>query len=230
MGVSWFSLLAGEIISGEYGIGYLPGTPIQSFTIPTSLPNYVTVFDWPHNIATIIRSTQSAQDMVSIILDEWILEFGYMNHDFGHGISEWSLVILPAKLLFVLVWAALLATDVVLICRAYRSCDAAALAGGIAATTAGALIAGVTSVTMTWVVCCATPSWVVGLTVLGGGVSTALAMQPIGAWLAFSALAALLSVTLGLAVRLGRHPADPDRLRRIAAVARTIGEQSCPPA
>src|ERR1700730_4929684 len=69
------------------------------------LPNYVTVFDWPHNIATIIRSTQSAQDMVSIILDEWILEFGYMNHDFGHGISERSLVILPAKLLFVLVWA-----------------------------------------------------------------------------------------------------------------------------
>jgi hypothetical protein len=87
--------------------------------------------------------------MVSIILDEWILEFGYMNHGFGHGISERSLVILPAKLLFVLVWAALLATDVVLICRAYRSCDAAALAGGIAATTAGALIAGVTSVTMT---------------------------------------------------------------------------------
>jgi hypothetical protein len=33
------------------------------------LPNYVTVFDWPHNIATIIRSTQSAQDMVSIILE-----------------------------------------------------------------------------------------------------------------------------------------------------------------
>ncbi len=173
------------------------------------LPNYVTVFDWPHNIATIIRSTQSAQDMVSIILDEWILEFGYMNHDFGHGISEWSLVILPAKLLFVLVWAALLATDVVLICRAHRSCDAAALAGGIAATTAGALIAGVTSVTMTWVVCCATPSRVVGLTVLGGGVSTALAMQPIGAWLAFSALAALLSVTLGLELMIAGPEGGP---------------------
>ena len=145
------------------------------------LPNYVTVFDWPHNVATIIRSTQSAQDMVSIILDEWILEFGYMNHDFGHGISDWSLVILPAKLLFVLVWAALLATDVVLICRAYRSCDAAALAGGIAATTAGALFAGVTSVTMNWVVCCAMPSWVVGLTVLGVGVSTAALPQVIRA-------------------------------------------------
>jgi hypothetical protein len=36
---------------------------------------------------------------------------------------------------------------------------------------------------MSWVVCCATPTWVVGLAIMGLGVSTSLSIEPVGFWL-----------------------------------------------
>jgi hypothetical protein len=45
---------------------------------------------------------------------------------------------------------------------------------------------------MSWVVCCATPTWVVGLAMLGLGVSTSLSIEPVGFW--FNAFGFILMV------------------------------------
>ena len=63
------------------------------------LPNYATLYDWPANIARILRSTPSVRDALPIALDEWLLELGYIDPAYGHGIAVWSLAVLPAKLL-----------------------------------------------------------------------------------------------------------------------------------
>lgn len=173
-----------------------------------ALPNYVSVQDWPANVARIIRSTPSALDMAAIIADEWLIEIGRMNYAFGHGISEWSFVVMPAKLAVVLVISALVGADVVLI-RAVRRCPVSRLAAAGAVTAAG-LAAGTASVTMTWVVCCAAPTWVVGLSVMGVGVTTALALAPAGPWLALGATAVLTLLPPVLAPRLARDGATAD--------------------
>jgi hypothetical protein len=146
-----------------------------------SLPNYATLHDYVHNIVVIVRSTPSIRDMLPIILDEWLLEVGYINHDYGHGISEWSVEIIPSKFFIVLALGALVATNIRLLMRVPRSCPRAISYSGLAATGLGATLVGFTSITMMWVVCCAAPSWAVGLAMLGVGVSTAFGLQPFGA-------------------------------------------------
>ena len=157
-----------------------------------TLPNYWVGYDWPANVAKIIRSTPSVMDMLPIIADEWLLEFGYMNYDYGHGISEWALDILPAKAAVVVLLGALIATLVVL--RAERrACGVKPQAGTSAIGGFGAACVAFTSATMSWVVCCATPSWVVGLSMLGLGVSTSLWIQPFGLWISLLGFAALIA-------------------------------------
>jgi hypothetical protein len=173
-----------------------------------ALPNYVTFHDWPGNVAGIVRSTPSVSDMVPIILDEWLVEIGSMNYAFGRGIAEWSLVLMPAKLMVVLLIAILLATDIVLLRSARNACSLSARVGAAAATTTGALIAGAALTTITWVVCCAAPTWAVGLAVMGVGVTTALALQPIGGWLTLLGIAALLGMAIVLARQLSGRPAQ----------------------
>lgn len=164
------------------------------------LPNYVTLYDWPANIATIIESTPAVSDMLPIIADEWLIEIGHMNYDYGHGIAEWSLAVMPAKALLILALGALIATNLVLLRPARGSCPGGGRqAAGAAATGAGTLLAGLTSLTMTWVVCCATPSWVVGLAMLGLGVSTSLWLEPVGPWLSAVGFVLLTATALWLA-------------------------------
>jgi len=68
-----------------------------------NVPNYMNSFSWTDNVQTIIRSTPSVLDTLMIINDEWIFEIGFMNYDFGMGISEWSLFLAPTKILGVFV-------------------------------------------------------------------------------------------------------------------------------
>ena len=166
-----------------------------------AVPNYVTLHDWPGNVARIIRSTPSVADMIPIILDEWLIEIGSMNYSFGRGIAEWSFVLMPAKLVALLVIAILLATDVVLLRAARKTCGLLKQFGTAATASTGALIAGVAVTTVTWVVCCAAPTWVVSLAVLGVGVTTALALAPLGGWLLLLGLLALA----GMAILLARE-------------------------
>ena len=164
-------------------------------------PNYVTLHDWPRNVARIVRSTPAVTDMAPIILDEWLLEVGYMNHDYGFGIAEWSLTILPAKLAMVTLVALLVSIDLVALHAAADRCSVGRhpYGAGLAIGT-GAALSGFASTTMTWIVCCAAPSWAVTLSMLGVGVSTALWLEPLGAWLNGAGFGLLL---LGSALLLG---------------------------
>ncbi len=171
-------------------------------------PNYLTVHDWPRNVARIARMTPSIADTVSIMLDEWLIEIGSMNFAYGHGIAEWSFVLVPAKAAVVLAIALLLATIVVLLRAVRKTCPLSARLGASAAAAGGALLAGAATMTITWVVCCAAPTWVVGLAVLGVSVATAFALQPIGGWLSLFGIVLLAAIVLALARRLSGRRGD----------------------
>src|SRR5262249_23271822 len=98
-------------------------------------------------------------------------------------IAEWGFVLVPAKAGVTLVIALPLATNGVLLRAVRKTCPLFARLGASAAAAGGALLAGAATMTITWVVCCAAPTWVVGLAVLGVSVATAFALQPIGGWL-----------------------------------------------
>jgi hypothetical protein len=173
------------------------------------LPNYITFYDWPSNVLTIIRSTPSIRDMLPIIGDEWLIETGYMNYSFGHGIAEWSLEIIPPKLFMVVVLGALVATCALLLRRLKRVCSLPAQGTAAAGTGVGALCVGAANVTMTWVSCCASPSWVVGLSLIGVSTSTAYALLPYGNLLLGVGFAVLLVTTYLLARRCAEPPRAP---------------------
>ena len=147
------------------------------------MPNYFTTYNWLENVSLIIESTPSWLDRLMIINDEWLLEIGYMNYDYGVGLSQWSLFVVPSKVLGVLTLNAMLVT-LYLLMRASKPCDrnhyihATGLAGGL-----GASLIALASITMSWVVCCSTPTWVVGLAMMGLGVSTSLWLEPLGLWM-----------------------------------------------
>jgi hypothetical protein len=172
------------------------------------LPNYVTLHDYIRDIVVIIRSTPSVRDMVPIILDQWLLEVGYINRDYGHGIAEWSIEIIPPKLLIVLAVGALVAANLALLERFPPSCARALRCSGAAATGIGAVLVGFTSITAMWVVCCAAPTWAVGLALLGVGVSTAFGIEPYGSSITLAGFVVLLGTTYLLA---WQNPLAPGR-------------------
>lgn len=168
------------------------------------LPNYTTFYHWPNNVMTIIQSTPSWMDIWPIISEEWLIEIGRMNYDYGIGISEWSLNVVPYRLLVLTMMGALVALCLRLSksdsCQALGQEDSAAQRGGaLAALGGGTLLVAMTNATMSWVVCCATPSWVVGLAMLGLGVSTSLALESMGLGLSLGGFALLLLATFLLA-------------------------------
>jgi hypothetical protein len=180
-----------------------------------ALPNYATWYDWPANVARILRTTPSILDVPAIVADEWLLEVGYMNFAYGRGISEWSFALLPTKLVAVAVIAALTATNAALLRRAGAHCGRpAALAAG--ATTGGGAFAGMlASVTMASVACCAAvPSWITALTTIGLGLSTAFWLRPAGPWLVNGSIALLTLTMLLLAWRISASASARGRPRR----------------
>jgi hypothetical protein len=148
-----------------------------------ALPNYINVFDWMDNVAWIMASTPSLQDALAIIREEWWLEIGFMNYDFGTGISEWSLFISPWKMLTVMAFLALLVSYMLVLKYRVTQCRATVNYAAKVSSGVGGLCFALTSLTMSWVVCCATPTWIVGLAIMGLGVSTSLAIEPVGVWL-----------------------------------------------
>ncbi len=170
-------------------------------------PNYATLYDWPANIARIFASTPSLADALDIARDEWLFEVGYMNMDYGHGISEWSLTLLPAKMLIILAMGMLVATVWALGTACTGACSLAERGTAVATTSLGVGLVGLTGATITWVVCCATPSWIVGLTMLGLSVATANWLEPFGVWLKFGGLSLLGATAFVMAYRMGGQAA-----------------------
>jgi hypothetical protein len=172
-----------------------------------ALPNYVTLYDWLGNVAWIIQSTPSWRDMMPIIWEEWLIEIGRMNYDYGTGISEWSLNVVPSRLLVLFALGAMVSLCLSLLKR--ESCDGSARTTLRATTGLGAILVAMTNATMSWVVCCATPSWVVGLAMLGLGVSTSLALETMGPWLSGAGFGLLFALILYLAWRKSRPAPEP---------------------
>ena len=165
------------------------------------LPNYIRFYDWPANVLRIIRLTPAIADMPPIINDEWLIETGALNYDYGHGIAEWSLAIIPSHVAAALLLSALIATTILLLRRSRDTCPLAERGAGATATGLGALFVGTANITMTWVACCATPSWVVGLSLVGFESSSAFALLPYGGALLGGGFAVLLVTTWWLAWR-----------------------------
>lgn len=171
------------------------------------LPNYMTGYDYIGNVARIIESTPAWSDMLPIIREEWLLEIGHMNYDYGNGISEWSLFIKPETLVVLLAAGALIATALVLLLPDRNGvCSAVPKSAAVGAAGSGAALVGVASVTMSWVVCCAAPTWVVSFTMLGAGVSFAYWLEPLGSAITFTGFGLMVATVVMLAIRRGRNP------------------------
>lgn len=169
-------------------------------------PNYIRFYDWPANVLRIIHATPSVADMLPIINDEWLIETGAINYHYGNGIAEWSLAVIPSHVLVTLLLSALVATSILLIKRSREFCPLAERGAGATATGMGALFVGTANITMTWVACCATPSWVVGLSLLGIETSSAYALLPYGNAMVAGGFAVLALSTWWLAWRCVPRP------------------------
>lgn len=175
------------------------------------LPNYITSYDWIANVLRIIHNTRSVADMVPIILDEWLLEIGYMDYQYGPGIADWSLSIIPHKLAIMSLAGALIGLNVALLFERQtartlsQQCVQACRAGFL--TSFGAVSTGLTSATVFSVACCAVPSWAGSLTILGIDTSFAFAIEPFGAIGSLLGITALIGSALWIA-RDGRTMED----------------------
>jgi hypothetical protein len=209
---AWLAITLGLTLFYYFGL-------LASATISTGhLPNYVTFYNWPANVLRIIRSTPAIADMLPIIDDEWLIELGSMNYHYGHGIAEWSLEIIPSHLAVTLAMFALVATSLLLLRRSRAQCKLPERGAEAAATGMGALCVATANITMTWVSCCSTPTWVTGLSLIGIETSSAYALLPYGGDLSMAGFAVLLATTYWLARRcVPRPPREPAALpKRLA--------------
>lgn len=169
------------------------------------MPNYVTRYDWIENVRRIIDNTPSVSDMVPIILNEWLLEVGHIDYQYGHGVADWSLSIIPDKLAIMSLAGALIGLNVTLLLERpaadeqtlSQQCVLACRAGFL--TSLGALCAGLTSATVFSVACCAVPTWAGSLTILGVETSLAFAIEPYGPIASLLGIAALVISALWIA-------------------------------
>jgi hypothetical protein len=153
-------------------------------------PNYGRLYDVLGAYALIWSSTPSTTDALAIMAEEPVFEIGYKMPEFG--ISEWSLMVGIPNVLQVLASAALIATFMVMSTVARRAaCPLRRPAVAAAGTGAGMLA--LCSASLTWVVCCATPSWVVALSLLGVSLPLAQALGPFD--LAFLAAGTVVAAT-----------------------------------
>ena len=203
---SWLSLLF-------VGLSFAAATQLLQLVLLMirfgDVPNYAIHYDWISHIALIIDSTPSIKDRVFIIFEEWWIEIGFMNYDYGNGISEWSLNVIPSRLIILTTMGAMIGLLVKL--RTQSPCSARTNSVAVASASMGTALMCMTTAAMSWVVCCATPSWVVGLAMLGLGVSTSLALEDLGPLLFNSGLG-LLAVSIFL---VARSQVVPDNKGRI---------------
>jgi hypothetical protein len=149
-------------------------------------PNYLKVYDVLDAYSLILASTPSFTDAIYILGYEPWLETGYISPQWG--IAEWSFMLIPPKFFAVAVLGAMLATFVLLrgLCPVKTSRAAIATAGS------GSALLGLASATLFWVVCCANPSWIVALAMLGVSSAFALALEPLGSLLTTAGIGLLL--------------------------------------
>jgi hypothetical protein len=186
------------------------------------LPNYVTAYDWFGNVWRIVVGTGSISDMVKIAMDEWLLEIGYMNYAYGRGVSEWSLLIIPHKVAIVMAIGALVGLNFALIAdqapaTTFLRQQVRSIRCGLM-TSVGALLAGLTCITLYWITCHSGPTWVVSLAILGIDLSTTLALEPLGTALSLAGTAILVLSAL-LTIYENQRAANAGETRAIKEAA-----------
>jgi len=160
------------------------------------IPNYVVFHDIIGIYGMIFQGTPSLSDAIPIALDEAWIEMGYKDPLY-YGVATWSYMLIPPKMLLVLLMGVLLGVFVVVtLYKRNMTCvtkddKLLCVAAGI-----GSTFVGLTSATLTWVVCCATPSWVVALAMLGMSASLALWLEPLGHVLTISGFGLLTWITV----------------------------------
>ena len=171
--VRWFAIALG--FAAIYYTGLLLFTMARFWEIP----NYVEFYNVFQTYKQILDGTPAWSDAWPILMDEPWFEAGYKNPHY-YGIATWSYMLIPPKMFLVFLTGALLATVVVLATASkVNACATSPVRTYTVAGTGTALVA-LTSATLTWVVCCAAPSWVVALAMLGMSVSLALWLEPLG--------------------------------------------------
>ena len=158
------------------------------------MPNYFSYHDVVKNLGLIMEGTGHWGDRLRLFYQEPWLEFGYANPEY-YGIAEWSFMIMPSRLILVALTALALGLSLVLWLDARNRTASQCLAVG----GGGALMLGLGTASLTWVVCCAYPSWVVLLAMLGMGTNLALSLEPWGAALVITGVVLQLSVVVYLA-------------------------------
>ena len=144
------------------------------------IPNYVEVYNIFHVYKQIFDGTPSLTDALVILKDEAWIETGYKNPEY-YGVATWSYMLIPPKMLLVLLMGMLLGLFAVLTVSSRKmACQLKSEKKLVAAAGLGSTFVCLTSATLTWVVCCATPSWVVALSMLGMSSSLALWLEPMG--------------------------------------------------
>lgn len=201
--LAWAATFLG-FVSGYY-LGLL-GAAMARFG---QAPNYVNLLDWPRNVRRILDGTPSLADTWRIIGDEWIVDIGRMNYDYGNGVAEWAMTIITDKLGIILGLGALVATAFVLVLqvRPAPPIRESRLAGTSVAI-AGATLVGVGNATLHWAVACATPSWVASLAMLGMSPGLALWLEPIGDYIT---VVGFLFLLLALGLLAQQRPASRSR-------------------
>jgi len=169
------------------------------------LPNYVAFENVFHVYHMILSNTPSLLDSIPIMAQEAFFETGFKDPNY-YGIATWSYMLLPAKVLLVLCMAMLLTTYLFLKSQTRRIClhrnpgvpsSKLTTSAGI-----GTALVSLTNVSLSWVVCCATPNWSVALSMLGLSSSISLWLNPYGIYMTIIGLGLMLAAVFSQARHL----------------------------
>lgn len=199
----WLLWLLSSI--GFFGL-YYAGLLFVAMLRFNEIPNYFEVYDIVQVYAQIFSGTPSLSDALTILMDEAWFETGYKNPDY-YGVATWSYMLMPFKMLLVLLVAMLVATFIALVVYGRkRACTVKTPKKLYTMAGVGTGLVGLTSATLSWVVCCATPSWVVGLAMLGLSSTVALWIEPFGKLISLFGIGLVVSIIYMKA----KHIADND--------------------
>ena len=185
-------------------IGYYLAQLVGAVLRFGQLPDYVRLHPWHRNVWDVLTGMPSLDWALPVVLREPWIEVGRSVPDLP--MAEWSVHILPLNLLTVMVVAGLLSLHWRLTWQGCHPVGAALAATGSVGTA-------LASATLTWIACCATPSWVVVLAMLGLWIPTALALDSLGPILSLTGLSLMV---MGLLVQI-----SPKWLQSLLSRSRT---------
>lgn len=187
----WKVLLATSV---GFVVLYYSGLLLLTMLRFGEIPNYVEFHPVLHVYGLILEGTPSLLDAIPILIDEPWFETGYKNPAY-YGVATWSFMLIPPKMLLVLLMGILLGIFVATVLHSRnKSCQLKTDKRLVAAAGISSTFISLTSATLTWVVCCATPSWSVALAMLGMSASLALWLEPLGNVLTITALAVMVLI------------------------------------